>query len=96
MFIRGQLYDTMPTHTSWSSPGHPAENPGGQHTPQAAANWYSMRRVPAPLPSTAPANVFSEERAMLHVRHLADVIGDRQVWEWEGASTAGMRGLLKS
>ncbi|KAL6780784.1 hypothetical protein ACKKBF_B11720 [Auxenochlorella protothecoides x Auxenochlorella symbiontica] len=45
----------------------------------AAANWYSMRRVPAPLPSTAPANVFSEERAMLHVRHLADVIGDRQV-----------------
>ena len=51
--------------------------------PQLAATGHAFAAVPAPLPSDAPPGVFAEGRALDTVRHLADVIGLRQV------STAG-------
>lgn len=40
---------------------------------------YLALWVPEPLPESAPVNVFSEGRALSHVRALAEDIGERQV-----------------
>lgn len=44
--------------------------------------WLAKHRlewVPLPQPTTAPVTEFSELRAMQHVHHLVNGIGDRQV-----------------
>lgn len=69
-------------------PARPASAAGGWRLLLAAAVMYavtsiairrSMARVPPPLPVDAPAGLFSEGRAMVTTRHLAQTIGHRQV-----------------
>lgn len=50
---------------------------------QLAITMTAFMSVPRPLPRDAPQELFSEGRAMQHVKHLADTIGERVV------STAG-------
>jgi hypothetical protein len=50
---------------------------------QASLSIYNAVTTPTPLLVDAPQQLFSEGRAMQHVKHLADTIGERLV------STAG-------
>ncbi len=50
---------------------------------QLALAMTAFMSVPRPMPLDAPQELFSEGRAMQHVKHLADTIGERVV------STAG-------
>ena len=46
---------------------------------KVAVLWYWIYWTPTPLTREAPAGVFSEQRALEHVRVLSDEIGHRQV-----------------
>ena len=46
---------------------------------QGAVSWHRVWWVPSPQPADAPPTVFSEARAMAHVRVLSEDIGQRGV-----------------
>lgn len=52
---------------------------------------YRLQWTPEPLPVSAPEHLFSEARAMVHIKALAEIIGDRQVSCMPGSKKGAKR-----